>query len=66
MTSAAFSPDGNYVVTGSSGGDMGGDLMVWDAKYGHGRHLAHVHDCHDLGVACCQFSPTEKGVTNGK
>ncbi|CAL1547715.1 unnamed protein product [Lymnaea stagnalis] len=58
VTSAAFSPDDNYIVTCSSGGDMGGDMLVWDAQFGHGKFLTRVHDCHDLGVSCCAFSPT--------
>ncbi|XP_005091970.1 WD repeat, SAM and U-box domain-containing protein 1 isoform X2 [Aplysia californica] len=58
VMAATFTPDGHYVVSGSSGGDLGGDLLVWDALYGHGKALKRVADCHDLGVACCQFSPT--------
>ncbi|KAH9492407.1 WD repeat, SAM and U-box domain-containing protein 1 [Bulinus truncatus] len=58
VTSAAFSPDDSYIVSCSSGGDLGGDMLVWDAKFGHGKFLARVHDCHDLGVSCCAFSPT--------
>ncbi|RUS71943.1 hypothetical protein EGW08_020286 [Elysia chlorotica] len=39
VVSVAFSPDDNYIVTGSSGIDFGGDLLVWDAQYGHGKFL---------------------------
>ncbi|KAK3740469.1 hypothetical protein RRG08_000456 [Elysia crispata] len=58
VVSAAFSPDDNYIVTGSSGIDFGGDLLVWDAQFGHGKFLTRVTSCHDLAVSCCQFSPT--------
>ncbi|GFO31808.1 WD repeat, sam and u-box domain-containing protein 1 [Plakobranchus ocellatus] len=58
VVSAAFTPDNNYLVTGSSGIDFGGDLLVWDAKYGHGKFLTRVSACHDLAVSCCEFSPT--------
>lgn len=57
VVSAAFSPDDSYIVTGSSGIDFGGDLMVWDAQFGHGKFLTRVSSCHDLAVSCCQFSP---------
>ncbi|XP_059179125.1 WD repeat, SAM and U-box domain-containing protein 1-like [Physella acuta] len=58
VTAATFTPDDNYIVTCSSGGDMGGDMLVWDAQFGHGKFLTRIHDCHDLGVSCCAFSPT--------
>ncbi|KAJ8306977.1 hypothetical protein KUTeg_015061 [Tegillarca granosa] len=54
VVACAFTPDSNFVVSGSTGGD----LKVWDAKYGHGKFLAFVLECHDLGVTCCDFSPT--------
>uniref|UniRef100_A0A2C9LBD3 WD repeat, SAM and U-box domain-containing protein 1 n=1 Tax=Biomphalaria glabrata TaxID=6526 RepID=A0A2C9LBD3_BIOGL len=57
VTSTAFSPDDSYIVSCSSGGDLGGDMLVWDASFGHGKNLTRVHDCHDLGVTCCSFSP---------
>ncbi|KAL8612934.1 hypothetical protein ACOMHN_001017 [Nucella lapillus] len=50
----AFSPDGHYLVSGGPNGD----LYVWDAAFGHGRYLSLKVDAHDLGVTCCEFSPT--------
>ena len=49
-----FTPDSHFLVSGSSDGD----LNVWDAQYGHGKCLQCVPECHDLGVTCCDFSPT--------
>ena len=54
VTAVAFSPDSSYVVSGS----MGGDMRVWDARYGHGKNLFFMLDAHDLGMTCCEFSPT--------
>jgi hypothetical protein len=39
-------------------GSPNGDLYVWDAMFGHGRCLSLKVDAHDLGVTCCEFSPT--------
>jgi WD40 repeat protein len=58
ITAVAFTPDGNYLISGSSGGDSSGELLVWDAQFGHGKFLTRVPDSHDLGVQCCEFSPT--------
>lgn len=58
VAAATFTPDSNYFVTGSSGGDLCGELLVWDAQFGHGKFLKRIPDCHDLGVLCCEFSPT--------
>ena len=58
VTAAAFSPDSHYIVTGSTGGDFGGEVMVWDAQYGHAKSLKRVTECHDMGVCCAKFSPT--------
>ena len=49
-----FTPDSAFVISGS----CNGDLMVWDAMYGHGKNLAYESEAHDLGVTCCDFSPT--------
>lgn len=49
-----FTPDSHFLVSGSSDGD----LNVWDAQFGHGKYLQCVPECHDLGVTCCDFSPT--------
>ena len=49
-----FSPDSNFIVSGS----CNGDIQVWDAIYGHGKCLKYIDEGHDLGVSCCQFSPT--------
>lgn len=48
-----FSPDSNFIISGS----CNGDIQVWDARYGHGKCLKYIEG-HDLGVSCCQFSPT--------
>lgn len=53
-----FTPDSQYIVSGSSDGD----LQVWDGKFGHGVSLYLNLEGHDLGVMCCEFSPTF-GVT---
>ncbi|BFZ22696.1 hypothetical protein BsWGS_25735 [Bradybaena similaris] len=58
VAAATFTPDSNYFITGSSGGDLCGELLVWDAQFGHGKFLKRIPDCHDLGVLCCEFSPT--------
>ncbi|XP_064612039.1 WD repeat, SAM and U-box domain-containing protein 1-like [Liolophura sinensis] len=49
-----FSPDGNYLASGSPAGD----IRIWDGQYGHGKCLLLELDAHDLGVTCCEFSPT--------
>ncbi|XP_052804342.1 WD repeat, SAM and U-box domain-containing protein 1-like [Mya arenaria] len=49
-----FTPDGHYIVSGSSDGD----LQVWDAMFGHAKALLLELEGHDLGVMCCDFSPT--------
>ncbi|XP_033733128.1 WD repeat, SAM and U-box domain-containing protein 1-like [Pecten maximus] len=54
IVGCAFSPDSNFVVTGCSNGN----LRAWDANYGHSKHLAYILEGHDLGVTCCDFSPT--------
>lgn len=54
VVALAFSPDGSYLSTGSTLGD----IRIWDARFGHGRHLALEKEVHDLGVTCCQFSPS--------
>ena len=54
VIACAFSSDSNYLVSGS----INGDVRVWDAKFGHGKCLASELDGHDLGVTCCEFSPT--------
>ncbi|XP_076456029.1 LOW QUALITY PROTEIN: WD repeat, SAM and U-box domain-containing protein 1-like [Babylonia areolata] len=54
VVALAYSPDGHFLVSGSPNGD----LHVWDAEFGHGRYLSLKVDAHDLGVTCCEFSPT--------
>ncbi len=54
VVAVAFSPDSSYIVSGSNNGD----LRIWDAKYGHGKHLIMELDAHDLGVCGVEFSPT--------
>ena len=50
----AFSPGGFFLASTSTNGD----IRLWDSAYGHGRHLHHEINGHDLGVTCCGFSPT--------
>lgn len=42
-----------------------GDLRLWDARYGSGRHVHLVKEAHDLGVMCTEFSPVPVGAVNG-
>ena len=53
VTMCAFSPNGAFLLSGSSGGS----IRVWDALYGHGKALAFQAEAHDLGVTCGDFSP---------
>ena len=39
-------------------GSADGDLMVWDAQFGHAKSLYLELLGHDLGVMACDFSPT--------
>lgn len=52
ITACAFTPDSNFLVSGSSAGD----LKLWDSKYGHSKCLFTLQEAHDLGVLCCDFS----------
>ncbi|CAH1775586.1 unnamed protein product [Owenia fusiformis] len=54
IVALGFSPCGSYLCSGTPDGD----LKVWDAKYGHGKFLAEEKEAHDLGVNCCEFSPS--------
>ncbi|XP_064644227.1 WD repeat, SAM and U-box domain-containing protein 1-like isoform X2 [Lineus longissimus] len=54
VVAVAFTPDSSYLVSGSTNGD----LRLWDAQFGHSKCLLYELDGHDLGVACCEFSPT--------
>ena len=54
IVAVAFSPDSALIISGTPNGD----LRIWDAKFGHGRPLLCQPDAHDLGVTCCEFSPT--------
>ncbi|KAK7485836.1 hypothetical protein BaRGS_00022936, partial [Batillaria attramentaria] len=62
VVTLTYSPDGHYLVSGSTNGD----LCVWDACFGHGRYLTLKIDAHDLGVTCCEFSPTYGSARNPK
>ncbi|XP_071539559.1 WD repeat, SAM and U-box domain-containing protein 1-like isoform X1 [Panulirus ornatus] len=53
VTSVSFTPDSCYLATGSSGGEV----RVWDARYGHSVPLAMKAEAHDLGVSSLHFSP---------
>ncbi|XP_068217034.1 WD repeat, SAM and U-box domain-containing protein 1-like isoform X2 [Palaemon carinicauda] len=53
VTTVGFTPDSSYLATGSSGGE----LRVWDARYGHSVPIAIKSKAHDLGVSTLHFSP---------
>ncbi|XP_042869333.1 WD repeat, SAM and U-box domain-containing protein 1-like isoform X2 [Penaeus japonicus] len=53
VTSVGFTPDSSYLATGSSGGE----LRLWDARYGHSVPIAMKAEAHDLGVSGLHFSP---------
>ncbi|XP_014677640.1 PREDICTED: WD repeat, SAM and U-box domain-containing protein 1-like [Priapulus caudatus] len=52
VTTCDFTPDSTYLISGSTGGE----LRLWDARYGHGKCLVLVKVAHDLGVTSSQFS----------
>ena len=52
ITACAFTPDSSYLVSGSTGGD----LKLWDSKFGHSKCLLTYPEAHDLGVTFCDFS----------
>lgn len=52
VTAVSFTPDSNFLVSGSTGGD----LKIWDARHGHGKCLQTMPEAHDLGVSGCDFS----------
>lgn len=64
VTSVSFTPDSCYLATGSSGGEV----RVWDARYGHSVPLAMKAEAHDLGVSSLHFSPAvgKEGKSGGK
>lgn len=58
ITALAFTPDSAFLLSCSTAGD----ILLWDALYGHGKCLSSVTDAHDLGVLCCDFSPQYDAV----
>lgn len=65
VVSVSFSPDSAYLASGCSGGE----LKLWDARYGHALPLAIRAEAHDLGVSALHFSPAvgqEGGGTHNK
>ncbi|XP_013399148.1 WD repeat, SAM and U-box domain-containing protein 1 [Lingula anatina] len=54
VNAVAYTPCSGFLVSGSSNGD----LRAWDAEFGHGPCLWYELEGHDLGVMCCEFSPT--------
>ncbi|KFM60500.1 WD repeat, SAM and U-box domain-containing protein 1, partial [Stegodyphus mimosarum] len=61
ITTLAFSPDSSFLISCSTAGD----IMLWDARYGHGKCLSSVPDAHDLGILGCDFSPQYDAVSEG-
>jgi WD40 repeat protein len=57
----AYSPDNAFIISGSNKGD----LRMWDARYGHSKCLKFILDAHDLGVTCCEFSPSYGSADSG-
>ncbi|XP_066977665.1 WD repeat, SAM and U-box domain-containing protein 1-like isoform X3 [Macrobrachium rosenbergii] len=53
VTTVGFTPDSSYLATGSSGGE----LRIWDARFGHSVPIAIKSKAHDLGVSTLHFSP---------
>lgn len=58
ITALTFSPDCAFLLSCSTSGD----ILLWDARYGHGKCLSSVTDAHDLGVLGCDFSPQYDAV----
>ncbi|XP_078619035.1 WD repeat, SAM and U-box domain-containing protein 1-like isoform X2 [Branchiostoma floridae x Branchiostoma japonicum] len=54
ICACAFTPDGNFLLSGS----MEGNMKLWDGRYGNNKCLYYLAEGHDLGVTCCVFSPT--------
>ncbi|PRD23410.1 UNVERIFIED_CONTAM: Wdsub1 [Trichonephila clavipes] len=44
ITALVFTPDSAFLLSCSTAGD----IMLWDARYGHGKCLASVTNAHDL------------------
>ena len=38
-------------------GDFGGELLIWDSAWGHGRPLGRVGGAHDLGIPAMEWRP---------
>jgi WD40 repeat protein len=60
VTAISFTPDSNYLVSGSTSGN----LLLWDAKLTEEKWLTSVEEAHDLGVTCVDFS--SKFQVNGE
>jgi len=51
---AAFTPDGQYVITGC----VNGNLKLWDCMDEYLTASITTQEAHELGVTCCDFSPS--------
>ncbi|GIY84903.1 WD repeat, SAM and U-box domain-containing protein 1 [Caerostris extrusa] len=59
ITALAFTPDGIFLLSCSTAGE----IMLWDARYGHGKCLSSVTNAHDLGILGCDSSPQYEAVS---
>ncbi|KAF8791075.1 WD repeat, SAM and U-box domain-containing protein 1-like [Argiope bruennichi] len=59
ISAITFTPDGAFLLSCSTAGD----IMLWDARYGHGKYLCSITNAHDLGILGCDSSPQYEAVS---